>query len=191
MSAGSLGPQYLSESSVIIGARSRRRVSGTTFSGWAEAGKLSNICRGAHDIGAAIPDYRGGLNFAKGFGSMLGTHSTRRSSTKRPATPSSSAASIATGCSIRKTARGELFTRRMAAIFQLYANADYVHDLKNQYWANTVDFGPGGRMHLPWMPPGVYLAADYLRGVYTQNKGNPRRPNYTDFRLSFWYAASR
>jgi hypothetical protein len=41
------------------------------------------------------------------------------------------------------------------------------------------------------MPPGVYLSADWLHGVYTMNKNNPRRPNYNDLRLGFWYAASR
>jgi hypothetical protein len=145
---------------------------------------------GRHDIGAAIPDYRGGLNFAKGFGSMLGANS-------------SGNFYETTGDAIfisrfdrdwmfySQNRTGRTFHVRDGSYFQLYGNADYVRDVKNQYWANTVDFGPGARVHLPWMRPGVYLAADYLRGVYTQNKGNPRRPNYTDFRLSFWYAASR
>jgi hypothetical protein len=74
---------------------------------------------------------------------------------------------------------------------EIYANGNYVRDLKAQYWANTVEFGPGAKIHLPWLPPNVYFAADWLRGVYTNDKGNPRGPTYTDLRLSFWYAVSR
>jgi len=189
VAADGLGPQYLSESSVIVGAGVATR-QWHHLLGWAEAGEAIKYLPGRHDIGAAIPDYRGGLNFAKGFGSVLGAHS-------------SGAFYETTGDAIfisrfnrdwmfySQNRTGRTFHAADGSYFQLYANADYVHDLKNQYWANTVDFGPGARAHLPWMPPGVYLAADYLRGVYTQNKGNPRRPNYTDFRVSFWYAASR
>jgi Tfp pilus assembly protein PilF len=189
VSAGTLGPQYLSESSVIVGAGVSTR-QWHHFLGWAEAGEAIKYLPGRHDIGAAIPDYRGGLNFAKGFGTMLGAHRT-------------GFFYETTGDAIfisrfdrdwmfySQNRTGQTFHVGDGNYLQLYANANYVRDLKNQYWANTVDFGPGARVHLPWMPAGVYFAGDYLRGVYTQNKGNPRKPNYTDLRLSFWYAASR
>ena len=57
--------------------------------------------------------------------------------------------------------------------------------------ANTIEFDPGLRWHWSWLPPGVYFSTDLLRGVYTNNQGNPRRPNYTDLRIGFWYARSR
>ncbi len=47
------------------------------------------------------------------------------------------------------------------------------------------------KLHLPWMRPGVYFSTDLLRGVYTNNLGNPRRPNYDDVRVGFWYAFSK
>lgn len=189
VSDGSLGPQYLSESSVILGAGVSTR-QWHHLLGWAEAGEALKYLPGRHDIGAAIPDYRGGLNFARGFGSLLGAHSTGNFyETTADAIFISRFDRDWMFYSQNRT--GRTFHVSDGSYLQLYGNADYVRDLKNQYWANTVDFGPGARVHLPWMRPGVYLAADYLRGVYTQNKGNPRRPNYTDFRLSFWYAASR
>jgi hypothetical protein len=43
---------------------------------------------------------------------------------------------------------------------------------------------------MPWMSPGLYFSADLLHGVYTDNVGNPRSPNYNDFRLGFWYAGT-
>lgn len=64
-------------------------------------------------------------------------------------------------------------------------------DVKRQYWADTVEMGPGLKLRLPWMPPNVYLATDFLRGVYTNNLSNPRRPNYYDVRISLWYAITK
>ncbi len=65
-------PQYLSESSFIFGAgvatRTWRHVTA-----WAEAGEAINYLPFRHDIGTAMPDYRGGLNYAKGFGRLLGS----------------------------------------------------------------------------------------------------------------------
>jgi hypothetical protein len=44
---------------------------------------------------------------------------------------------------------------------------------------------------MPWMRPNVYFSTDFLRGAYTNNVGNPRRPNYDDIRIGFWYALSK
>ncbi len=67
-----VGPGYLSESSFILGAG----VSSKPWhhvTGWVEAGEAFKYLTDRRDVGAAIPDYRGGLNFAKGFGSLLGS----------------------------------------------------------------------------------------------------------------------
>jgi len=74
---------------------------------------------------------------------------------------------------------------------QLLFNVNFTHDVKNQYWAETLEMGPGVKVHLPWMAPNVYLSADFLRGVYTDNQYNPRRPNYNDIRVSLWYAITK
>lgn len=186
---GALPPQYLSESSVIAGAGLATK-QWHHLLGWAEAGEAISYLPGRHDVGAAIPDYRGGLNFAKGFGSLLGA--------SRPGLFYET-----TGDAIyisrfdkdwlfySQHRTGQTFRLFGGDYLQAYANANYVRDMKQQYWANTVEFGPGARLHIPSLPPGVYLSADWLRGVYTMNKYNPRRPNYNDFRLGFWYAATR
>jgi len=54
-----------------------------------------------------------------------------------------------------------------------------------------VEMGPGIKVRLGWMPPNVYFSTDFLRGVYTNNESNPRRPNYYDARIGFWYAVAR
>ncbi len=66
-------PLYLSENALIFGAG----VSSRTWhhvTAWVEAGEAVSYLPGRHDVGAAIPDYRGGINVAKGFGSLLGRH---------------------------------------------------------------------------------------------------------------------
>ena len=86
---------------------------------------------------------------------------------------------------------GWTFRKAVGTSAQLLIDANITRDLKNQPWAETVEFGPGFRLHLPFMRPGVYFSADLLRGVYTNNEGNPRAPNYWDARIGFWYAFSR
>jgi tetratricopeptide (TPR) repeat protein len=189
VSLGNLGPQYLSESEFIVGGGASTK-QWHHLQGWAEAGEAIKYLPSRQDIGAAVPDYRGGLNFAKGFGSLLGAHS-----------PGLFYETTGDAVYVSRFDKNWLFYsqhrigRTFHAFggnyFQIYANGNYVRDVKAQYWANSVEFGPGAKIHLPWLPPNIYFAMDWLRGVYTNNKDNPRHPNYTDLRLSFWYAVSR
>jgi tetratricopeptide (TPR) repeat protein len=183
------GPGYLSESSFIVGAGISSRV-WHHLTGWAEAGEAMKYLPGRHDIGAAIPDYRGGVNFAKGFGELLGS-----------AKPGLFYETTADAIYVSRFGKDWLFysQHRAGRTFQAWGgtsaqllfNLNYTRDLKNQYWANTIEMGPGLKLRLHWMPPNVYFAADFLRGVYTNNEFNPRRPNYDDIRLSFWYAITK
>ena len=182
-------PQYLSESSFIVGAG----ISTKTWhhlTGWVEAGEAVNYLPFRHDIGTAIPDYRGGLNFARSFGPNL---SSKRSGWFYDTT--------ADAVYVNRFDKDWLFysQHRMGRTLyggdgfslQTFFNVNYTRDEKSQYWANTVEMGPGFRLHLPFMPPSVYFATDLLRGVYTNNIGNPRRPNYNDVRVSMWYAFTK
>jgi len=184
-----VAPTYFSENAFIFGVG----VSSRTwhhFTGWVEAGEAVSYLPNRHDVGMAIPDYRGGVNFAKGFGTLLGSHSS--------------------GFFYETTDDGIYVSRfdkdwllysqhRTGRTFrawgntsaQVLLNANVTQDLKRQYWANTFEMGPGVKVHLPWMAPNVYLSTDFLRGVYTDNQANPHRPNYYDFRLSFWYAITK
>ena len=183
-----LPPEYLSENAVIVGAGVSTR-QWRHLLGWAEAGISMNYIPGRTDVGVAIPDYRGGVNFAKGFGSLLGSsHAGFFYET------------TADAIYVSRFDKDWLFysQHRVGRTFriggdtlQAYLNGNFVQDVKREYWANSVEFGPGTKLHLPWMPPGLYLSADLLRGAYTTNVDNPRGPNYYDFRLGFWYAATR
>lgn len=195
--ATAFGPGYLSESSFIAGLGASSRT-WHHFTGWVEAGESLNYLPGRRDEGIAIPDYRGGLNFAKGFGQLLGSH-----------TPGFFYETTDDAIYVSRFDKDWLFysTHRAGRTFhawdkttaQVLFNANYVRDIKNQYWANTIDIGPGAKVHLPWMRPNVYLAADFFHGFYLHGDYTPPctfkkcRPqaSYNDFRLSFWYAATK
>ena len=191
------GPGYLSESSLIFGAG----ISSKTWhrlTAWAEAGESVNYLPGRRDEGYAIPDYRGGLNFAKGFGQLLGSH-----------TPGFFYETTADAIYVSRFDKdwmfysqhrgGRTFHAWDKSTAQLLMNVNFVGDIKNQYWANTVEIGPGAKVHLPWMHPNVYLSADFLHGFYLRGdyyppctlKGCAPQSAYNDMRVSFWYAFTK
>ncbi len=182
-------PQFLSESSFIVGAGIATKT-WHHFTGWAEAGEAIKYLPFRHDIRTATPDYRGGINFAKGFGTLLNS---RDSGWFYETT--------ADALYVSRFDKDWLFYSQHRAgrtlhlpsgiTAQALFNVNYTHDLKNQYWANTVEMGPGLKLRMPFMPPNVYFSADLLRGVYTNNQSNPYRPNYNDVRVGFWYAVTR
>ncbi len=184
----SVDAQYLSESSFIFGIGVNTRI-WHHFMGWLEAGEAVKYLPDRHDIGTAIPDYRGGINYTKGFGQLLGSE-----------TPGFFYETVDEAIYVSRFQKDWLFYSRHRAgrsfnvgreNAQLLWNANYVRDSQNQYWANSIEFGPGFKLHMHWMPRNVYFAADFLRGAYTNNLYNPRRPNYNDIRLSFWYAVTK
>jgi len=187
--AGSLGAEYLSESSMIFGFGASTRVWHHVM-GWVEAGESVNYLPGRTDLGKAIPDYRGGANFAKGFGELLG-------SSKSGLFYETTADAIYVSrfdkdwmfYSQHRT--GRTFQLGDGHKLQMLVNGNILKDLKQQYWANTFEFGPGVKYHPSWLPQNDYFAADMLRGVYFDNLYNPRKPNYWDVRLSFWFARTK
>jgi tetratricopeptide (TPR) repeat protein len=182
-------PLYLSESSFIFGGGLASKT-WHHLTGWVEAGESVNYLPGRTDEGMATPDYRGGLNFAKGFGSLLGS-------------PRSGLFYENTADAIYvsrfdkdwmfywQQRAGRTFAFGEGNSFQALWNANLVRDVKQQYWANTVEIGPGIKLHTSWMPRGLYFATDFLRGVYLTPYYWPKRPNYNDIRISFWYAVTK
>ena len=179
-------PQYLSESSFIFAAGAATRV-WHHVTAWAEAGEAVNYLPFRHDIGTAIPDYRGGLNYAKGFGHLLGS-----------STPGLFYETTADAIYVSRFDKDWLFysQHRAGKTFRLgsetsgalLVNLNYVRDVKGEYWANTVETGPGLKFHMPWMPPAMFLSTDLLHGFYT---GPSPKPNYNDVRVSLWYAVTK
>jgi Flp pilus assembly protein TadD len=181
-------PQYLSEDSFIFGVgASTTPWRGIT--GWFEAGEAVKYLPNRTDVGAMIPDFRGGVAYAKGFGHMI------------------------------NGARGWFFETNEDGVFvsrfqddflvysqnrsgytfpkleslndlqtQFYWNVNGTVDRLHEYWANFVEAGPGLRFRFRALPKSMLVSASFVRGVYTINEGNPRRPNFFDLRVGFWYA---
>jgi tetratricopeptide (TPR) repeat protein len=186
---GEVNPQYLSESSLIFafGAASE---SWHGLMAWAEAGTAVSYLGGRKDVGKAIPDYRGGVAFARGFGRLLGAGS-----------------------------RGLFFETNVDGVFvsrfqndtllywqnrlgytlapmhalggfqvQLFWSQNLTADSGGQYWANYKESGPGIRFRWRSLPKTPAFTVNYLRGTYLVNEGNPGASTFTDVRAGFWYA---
>ena len=186
-----LGPEYLSERAVILGlGLATNAWHGAT--GWFEAGESFRYSPSQTDPGRMVPDYRGGVSFAKGFGGLLarGGHGLFAESNDD-------------GLYVSRFNKDWLlysqnrtgYTFRSAESFgglhgQLFWNWNVTIDQLGQYWANYVETGPGVKFRFEAMPQPITFSVSALRGAYLVNQGNPRRPNFNDVRIGLWYALS-
>ena len=182
-------PQYLSESAFIVGAGVATRYWHGVM-GWAEAGEAISYLGKHPGAGEMMPDYRGGVAFARGwghhirseksgfffetnadgvfvsrFGNDFLTYSQNRAGFTPPALAS----------------LGNLQT-------QFFLNGNFTMDDKRQAWANFVEAGPGVRFRWPFMPPSLMFSVNVMRGAYTLPQYGARKPNFFDVRAGFWYA---
>jgi len=181
-------PQYLSESSLIFAVGMATH----TYKGlmaWGEAGTAVSYLGGRKDVGKAIPDYRGGVAFVKGFGKLLGSEA--------------SGAFFETnddGVFVSRFDNDFLFysQNRIGYTFapidglggfqiQFFWNQNLTADVRSQYWANFYEAGPGLRFRSRSMPRSLSFTASILRGVYLKKALAPT-PTFTDLRVGFWYA---
>ena len=181
-------PQYLSETAVIPGVG----LATNTYRGvmaWAEAGYALSYLKRADGSPRGRADYRGGISFSRGWGHLMGAKA-----------PGVFAEHHSDGVYVHRFNRSFLvyaqnrfgYTVRPGALrLQLTWSANVTADPKRQYWANYVETGPGIRFRWDSLPPSVVFTIDALRGAHTINADNPRRPNYTDIRIGFWYAITR
>lgn len=182
-------PQYLSESSVIFGAG----VATAPWRGitaWMEAGESMKYLASRKDLAAAIPDYRGGVSYAKGKGHLMGGHRGWFAETNDDGVYVSRFQDDMLLYSQNRC--GYTFAAtESGAQAQAYWNANVTADRLRQYWANYVETGPGLRFRPPSAPKALTVSVNAMRGAYLVNAGNPRRPNFFDIRIGVWYAFTR
>jgi Tfp pilus assembly protein PilF len=175
------GPQYLSERSVILGLGvATKPLYGATA--WFEAGESLRLNPTIADPGRLLPDYRGGVSYIKGFGHLLtkGAHGIFAETNED-------------GIYVSRFHKDTLLYSQNRAGYtlrnsQIYWNANATVDLQGQYWANTVETGPGFRFKFETTRVPLLFSINLLRGSYLINQGNPRGPNYNDLRIGVWYA---
>jgi hypothetical protein len=164
-----MGPQYLSERSVIVaGGVALPTYKGATM--WFEAGRAV-----PYQGGVPQTDLRGGLSYAKAV---------RRRRLFGETTDDALYVSRFNKDSLiySQNRLGWTFSDAL----QVYWNVIGTGDVKREYWANTAETGPGVR----WRHDAVQFSVNFLRGAYLLNTSNPYRPNYNDIRIGIWYAFS-
>ena len=186
----SVGPQYLSETSVIFGVGLAVKP-WRGFSEWFEAGEAVKYLSQRKDVGAMIPDYRGGVSYARGFGRALGGSHGWFAETNDDGIFISRFHNDLLLYSQNRTGYTMSALEATGLQSQLYWNYNATLDRSGQYWANFVETGPGMRFRCTALPKSMLFSVSYLRGVYLINEGNPRRPNYFDLRAGIWYAFTR
>ena len=179
VTGGMTQPQYLSEDSVIL-AFGLASHPWRGITAWAEAGEAIKYLPSRHDVGSMIPDYRAGLSWARGFGHAGGGRGLFFETNddlvfiSRFADDSIAYSQNRAGFGLGRV--------------QFYWNGNITTDVRRQYWANSVETGPGVRFHVPQTPKTLLFSINGLRGAYLMNESNPGKPNYFDLRAGFWYA---
>ncbi|HVW84716.1 MAG TPA: hypothetical protein VHB50_08540, partial [Bryobacteraceae bacterium] len=180
---GGVISQSLSESAFILGAGVATRQWHGAMA-WAEAGTAISYLNGYH-----WRDYRAGASFSKTRGaSIAAEHSGRFFETTADSVFVSHFGNDLINISQNKWG----YTTVAAPVtLQTFWSANTTFDAKRQYWANFVETGPGIRFRTPWMPAAMSVTLSAVRGVYLRNEGNPRGPNFNDFRAGVWYAFTK
>jgi tetratricopeptide (TPR) repeat protein len=185
------GPGSLSEGAHILAAGVSSRTWHRAML-WAEAGEA--IVYMPRLLGRSTPEYRGGLHYDWGKGRLLGSsHAGFFYETSEDTEYVSEFDHDWMAYSQHRV--GRTLSQRGRSSMQMLWNVNYTRDTKDQYWANTIETGPGVKLHLPWMPQGMYAALDLLRGMYTRgpyiDSSFRAHASYNDVRLSFWFARTR
>jgi tetratricopeptide (TPR) repeat protein len=176
---GAVTPQYLSESSFILGA-GIATAPWHGILGWAEAGSAMSYL-----TGHMLPDYRGGISIARNLGTTLGGESS--------------------GWFLATTADA-VFLSRFGNDFLLYQqtrggytagpqllraqfqwNLNMTIDTQRQAWANFIELGPGIRFCSSALPQSIFFTVDILSGAYLLHQTD-KPQHFRDLRAGIWYA---
>jgi Flp pilus assembly protein TadD len=168
-----ISPQNLSERSVIAGV-GLASTPWRGFMAWFEAGEAFRYQIPHGEAGTALPDYRGGIAYSHSL------HGPRRlfAETNEDGVFISRFGNDSLLYSQNRT--GRMFGENV----QVYWNWNATVDATGEYWANTVETGPGVRFRLN----PLQFTVNFLRGAYLVNQSNPYRPNFNDVRIGVWYA---
>lgn len=176
--------QYLSETAFILGAGVATPVHSGLMA-WGEAGMAVSYLRRSDQNSRTRPDYRGGVSYTRARGHLLGAE-----------VPGWFFENHEDGVFVSRFNNTLLFYTQNKIGYtrggvQFYWNLNLTTDARRQYWANFAEAGPGLRLRWAKLPPAMAISLDFVRGIYTINQGNPRRPNYYDVRAGVWYAITR
>ncbi len=175
--------QSLSESAfVVAGGIATRQWHGAM--GWFEAGRAVVYLNGKQ-----WTDIRGGITYSRTTGASLAAeHGGMFFETTADSVFISHFGNDLINYSQNKLGYTNVFGGLKTQVFW---GGNLTFDVQGQYWANFTETGPGFRFHPPGLPQSVTVTLNANRGVYLRNDGNPRRPNFNDFRAGVWYAFTK
>jgi tetratricopeptide (TPR) repeat protein len=179
---GAVSPQYLSQSSFIVGA-GLTTIPWRGITAWAEAGSAMSYL-----TGHIVPDYRGGINAARNFGASLTGESSGIFTALN--TDGVFVSQFGNDFLLYQQTRAGFSSGPKLLRAQIYWNFNTTVDVHRQGWANFVETGPGIRIHTDFMPPSMYLLLDSMRGWYLIHGAYPVA-HFTDLRAGIWYAVTR
>jgi hypothetical protein len=137
---------------------------------WFEAGEAVKYIATRSDVGAMIPDYRGGLSFARGIGYLLGSDGGFFVETN----DDGGFVSCFQNDMLLYSQNCAGYTFGKSGILggfqgQLLWNFNGTVDRLGQYWANFVESGPGVRFKFQSLPKSMLFSVSFLRGVHHQS----------------------
>jgi len=181
--AGQAAPGALSESAIVAAAGvATPRKHG--WMAWGEAGGSWQYFAKRNHTASIRSDYRGGVNFARGFGAANLSNE-----------GGWFAMTTVDGVYLSRFNHNTLFygQNRLGyhapnAPLQFYLNLNLTTDVQRMDWANYFEIGPGVRWRAPGMPNALYLFADFVYGRHMLKGDGSRSRRYNDFRAGVWYA---
>jgi Flp pilus assembly protein TadD len=189
--SGNTNPQYLSESSFVF-AVGAATLPWHGVTGWFEAGEAVKYLPSRSDIGSMIPDYRGGISGAKGFGHLMNNSKGLYFETNDDMVFVSRFQDDLLFYSQNRVGYTSAPLEGFGGFqSQLYWNVNATTDRLRQYWANYAETGPGFRFRFRDLPKSLLFSVNFLRGAYLINLDNQHRPNFYDLRIGLWYAFTR
>jgi tetratricopeptide (TPR) repeat protein len=187
LTAGGGVPPALSERTMILGGGVLWKVS-DKLSLWGEAGESFRYAK-VDGVNARFkPDYRGGFSYLKGWGRLMGSR--RAGWFSEVSLDGFYVSRFDNDMLLYSQARAGYTLRASRGGFQvqMLMNFNVTRDKNGEYWGNVIEAGPGLRLSIPGLPPGMSVRVDLLRGAHLNNERNPLGPNYWDVRAGLWYA---
>ncbi len=181
--AGQASPGALSESAVVlaVGLASPRKHG---LMAWGESGGSWQYFAKRNGTATIRSDYRGGVNFARGFGAANLSNE-----------GGWFAATTVDGVYLSRFDNNVLFYAQNrigyhapSSPVQIYLNLNLTTDIQRMDWANYYEIGPGVRWRPPGLPKSTFLFADLVYGRHMLKGDGLRTRRYLDFRAGVWYA---
>ena len=179
---GAASPQSLSESSFILAVGAATRPWHGIMA-WAEAGSAMSYLSGH-----MLPDYRGGVSFARTFGTAL-----RGENSGWFLESTTDAVFLSRfGNDFLVYPRSRLgYTAGPATLRgQLYWNVNLTADTERQGWANFIELGPGIRFTSSILPQSMFVTIEAFSGAFLIHQ-DAKPANFRDVRAGIWYALTR